>query len=165
MWHWRPIVLAGLLAGLTFAGYSMVAFAIEGRGVWRPLNLVAHTLWRGAPTDDRSNLGAIGLGLVTAVAAGVVLFVPYAGLALGAGMRGAYLVGGPVIFGNVAWIIGHYFVWPSADPVAAASFSASVAWVAHMLAGLVGGFVLDRKVPPLPDVQTGAATADRVARR
>src|SRR5262245_58512206 len=82
----RPVVLAGVLAGLAFAGYSMVAFAVAGRGVWYPLNLVAHTLWHAVPTDGRFWPGGFVLGLATIVVMGTVVLVPFAALAYGAAM-------------------------------------------------------------------------------
>jgi hypothetical protein len=143
----RPVLLAGLLAGLAFAAYSMVAFAATGRGLWYPLNLAAHALWRRVPTDGRAYPGGIAVGLVTIVVLGVVVFAPYAALAYGAALDRAQLLIGAVVYGNVVWIVGHYLVWPRVDVQAATRFSATVAWVAHMLAGLAGGLALVRLDP------------------
>jgi hypothetical protein len=43
----RVGALAGLLGGVVMAMWSMVAFAATGAGFWTPVNLIAHTIWRG----------------------------------------------------------------------------------------------------------------------
>ncbi|HEX5542977.1 MAG TPA: hypothetical protein VFX60_15680 [Micromonospora sp.] len=133
---------AGLVGGLAFALFSMIWFGFGGDGFWRPLNLVAHTFWRGAPTSGAFHLGAAVLGLVVLAVVGVLVLAPFAVLAIGAGMSAPIAIVGASIYANVVWVIGHYLVWGKLDPVAAAEFSPGVAWIAHFVAGLVGGIAL-----------------------
>jgi hypothetical protein len=43
--------LGGMLGGAMMAMWSMIVLWLTGVGFWTPLNLIAHTLWRGAPLD------------------------------------------------------------------------------------------------------------------
>ncbi|NUT36224.1 MAG: hypothetical protein HOV79_24460 [Hamadaea sp.] len=136
------VIVAGLVATAVFTLYSTLWFAAAGEGFWRPINLVAHTLWRGAPTDGGFHLGAALLGLVVLAVAGVLVMVPYAWLTVQAGTRGLFLILGAAVYANVVWIFGHYLVWNGVDPLAAGEYDHGVAWVGHMLAGLAGGTAL-----------------------
>ncbi|HEX5598881.1 MAG TPA: hypothetical protein VFX61_23115, partial [Micromonosporaceae bacterium] len=126
----RRVVVAGVVGGLAFALFSMISVSLIGEGFWRPLNLVADTFWRGAPTGGTFNLGAAVLGLVALSVAGVLLFTPFAVLAIGAGMSAPIAIAGASIYANVVWVIGHFLIWEKLDPVAATEFSPGVAWVA-----------------------------------
>jgi hypothetical protein len=146
VFNWRDLarraVEAGLGAAVSFIVFSVLWFGIGGKGWWKPLNLVAHTFWSGAPIDGRWNTGAELLGLVVLLVAGVVVMAPFTLLAIGAGLRPGGMVGGAAVYTNVVWIFGHYWIWPGLDSVAAHEFSPGVAWLAHMAAGLIGGSVL-----------------------
>jgi hypothetical protein len=43
--------LGGMLGGAMMAMWSMIVLWLTGVVFWTPLNLIAHTLWRGAPLD------------------------------------------------------------------------------------------------------------------
>lgn len=44
---------AGVVAGVVVGVWSSASMGLGGRGWLRPVNLIAHTVWRGAPTDNR----------------------------------------------------------------------------------------------------------------
>jgi hypothetical protein len=136
------IVIAGLLGGAAFALFSMIWFGLGGKTVWYPLNLVAHTLWRGAPTDGTFHPGAALLGAMVLAAIGVVVLAPFAAAAAGSGMGVVTAIIGASVYANLIWVFGHYLVWEKLDPEAADRFAPGVAWAGHLLAGLVGGAAL-----------------------
>jgi hypothetical protein len=137
------VPVAGAAAGLTFAAWSILLYGTGGRGTWRPLNLVAHLVWRNAPIGGRLNVAAAAYGLLILIVVGILMIAPYAGLAFGADLSPAVvIVAGAAIYTNAIWIIGDYVVWPKLDATAALRFSGGVSWVGHMVAGLVAGTVL-----------------------
>lgn len=134
--------IAGVIGGLAFALYSMIWFGLGDKTIWYPLNLVAHTIWRNAPTDGSFHAGAAILGLITLAVVGALALAPFAALAILIGMDPLTAIIGASIYANVIWIIGHYLVWERLDATAAHGFSAGVAWVAHFIAGLIAGAAL-----------------------
>lgn len=146
MFDWRHVarrtVASGAAAAGCFTVFSMLWFGIGAEGLWRPLNLIAHTLWRGAPTGGRWHAGAVLLALVVLLLVGVVVMAPFTFLAIGAGLGPAGMAAGGAVYANVLWIFGNYWIWPAFDPLAAHEFSPGVAWAGHMVAGLAGGSVL-----------------------
>lgn len=135
-------IVAGVVAGVVAGSWSSASMGMGGRGWLRPMNLIAHIVWRAAPTDDRFDLAAVVVAAVTLVVVGVAALLPFAGLATGAGLSPVMVVGGGAAYLNVVWIIGEYVVWPKLDPYAAHAFPAGVAWAAHLAAGAVAGVVL-----------------------
>jgi hypothetical protein len=137
------LVSAGVAAGLAFAAFSVGCYAVGGRGAGRPLNLIAHTVWRSNAVTGRLHPLPALVGLAVAAVMGIILMTPYALLIWTADISpGVVIVAGAAIYLNAGWIIGDYLVWPKIDPVAAAGFSKGVAWVGHLVAGVVGGTVL-----------------------
>jgi hypothetical protein len=137
------VPVAGAAAGLTFAAWSILLYGTGGRGTWRPVNLVAHLVWRGAPIGGRLDVAAAAYGLLLLIGVGILMIAPYAGLTFGADLSPAVVtVVGAAVYTNAVWVIGDYVVWPKLDATAALRFSAGVAWVGHLVAGLVAGVVL-----------------------
>jgi len=135
------LVAAGVAAGIGFGLFCAACQASGGRGFWQPLNLVAHTAWRGAPADNRFSALALTLAVGLVCAGGVAMFLPFLALATGAGMTPWLLIPTAAVYANVVWVFGDYLLWPKLDPVAAAGFPSGVAWVGHIVAGLVAGAV------------------------
>ncbi|GIH14009.1 hypothetical protein [Rugosimonospora africana] len=135
-------VIAGVLAGCGFAAWTVGSYGVGGRGTWRPLNLVAHVVWRDAPTSGGFSLMGAVVGLLILLAAGIVLIAPYAALASGAGLSAPVTLVGAAVYTNAAWVIGDYLVWPKLDPVAARDFSPGVAWLGHIVGGIAAGAAL-----------------------
>lgn len=142
----RRSVAAGLVAAGVFIGYSMVAFVIGGRGLWQPVNLVAHTFWRSAPLDGRFHPLAAVIAGVALAAGGIVGMAFYSGLASGAALTPRATLIGAAVYGNLLWTVGHYFIWPELDPLAAEKFAPGTAWAAHTVAGVGGALYLVRGV-------------------
>lgn len=46
--------VSGTAGGIVMAIWSMAALLASGAGFWTPINLIAHTFWRGAPLDGSS---------------------------------------------------------------------------------------------------------------
>jgi hypothetical protein len=137
------ILAAGAVAGLGFAAFSILLYGSGGRGVWRPVNLVAHLVWRDAPIGGRFSAAATAYGLLLLVGVGILMITPYAALVAVSDLSPApVIVAGAVIYTNAVWIIGDYIVWPKLDATAALRFSGGVAWTGHMVAGGLAGVVL-----------------------
>ncbi len=141
----RSGALAGLVGGVVMAMWSMVVLAATGAGFWTPVNLIAHTIWRGAPTDGSFSIGALLLGLlvhmVMSVAFGVVLATLATRLA---GTLPALLAAG-MTFGLVLWLVNQYVIWPAIDETAAQAFTPWVFAAGHLLFGLVAAVLLGRQ--------------------
>jgi predicted lipid-binding transport protein (Tim44 family) len=58
----RSGALGGMLGGAMMAMWSMIVLWLTGVGFWTPLNLIAHTLWRGAPLGATFSWGGLLLG-------------------------------------------------------------------------------------------------------
>jgi uncharacterized membrane protein YagU involved in acid resistance len=140
----RVGALAGLLGGVVMAMWSMVALAATGPGFWTPVNLIAHTIWRGAPIDGGFSAGALLLGLMVHLAMSVVFGVILAAL-VGrlAGTLPALLAAG-MAFGLAAWLLNQYVTWPVIDQTAAQAFTPWVLAVGHLLFGLVTAVLFGR---------------------
>ena len=64
----RRGAIAGAVAGMAMAMWSMAVLLATGAGFWTPLNLIAHTLWHGAPVGPTFSGGAMMLGLMVHMA-------------------------------------------------------------------------------------------------
>lgn len=141
----RSGALAGLVGGVVMAMWSMVVLAATRAGFWTPVNLIAHTIWRGAPTDGSFRVGALLLGLmvhmVMSVAFGVVLATLATRLA---GTLPALLAAG-MTFGLVLWLVNQYVIWPAIDETAAQAFTPWVFAIGHLMFGLVAAVLLGRQ--------------------
>jgi hypothetical protein len=135
-------LVAGVVASVVFALFTAVWFGVGGEGFWRPLNLIAHTVWRKAPTDGALHVPSVLLGAITLLVVGVLVMAPFAAVGLGARLGAISLILGAGIYANVVWVFGHNLMWRALDPYAAAQFSPGVAWAAHIIAGLAGGTTL-----------------------
>lgn len=158
-------VAGGALAGCGFAAWTVGSYGVGGRGPWQPLNLVAHIVWRDAPTSGRYSLMGAVVGLLILLAAGIVLMAPYAALAYGGGLSAPVTLIGAAVYTNAAWVIGDYLLWPKLDPVAARHFSPGVAWLGHIVGGIAAGAVLAARPGLRSAVRRGWATVTEAAGR
>jgi hypothetical protein len=78
----RRGALAGMAGGAVMAMWSMIALWLAGTGFWSPVNLIANTLWRGAPAGAAFSGGALVLGLIVHMMMSMGL-----GMALVVGLR------------------------------------------------------------------------------
>ena len=127
------------------AVWSMAAMCVVGRGFWTPMNLIAHTLWSGAPLDAEFRWSATIIGIVVHMMMSVVL-----GVALAAALSrvggsavmtgGAALVG--MVYGLIVWVVAQFVLWPSVDAAAAERFTPWVFGLGHLMYGLIVGLAV-----------------------
>jgi hypothetical protein len=114
----------------------MIALAAIGDGFFTPVNLIAHSLWRGAPLDGTFDGAALALGLVIHMMVSMVLGVVIIALTdsprLGTAARSGIAMGIPV----AAWA-GQLLAWEVVDPTARAAFTPWVLFVGHVMFGVV----------------------------
>jgi len=134
--------LGGVAGAVAFTLFTMIGFAVEGRGAWQPLNLVAHSFWSKAPDDGTFSLPAFLLGLAVVLLAGVLLALPIALLVHNTDPHWAMVMALAVVIPNVVWVIGHGLAWPAVNNHAAVLFFPFWSWMGHMVYGLVLGAVL-----------------------
>jgi len=135
-------VIAGLIATTVFVIYLAITFAVTHGSPWTPFNLIAHSFWRGAPTDGAFSIGALLLGLVATFLVGVVLALIFAVVMANIVIGPLEIILVTTIVSNVLWVLGHYLIWPALDAEAAEEFTHLTAWLGHALYGLVVGVVL-----------------------
>lgn len=131
--------LAGMAGGVVMAMWAMIALWADGSGFWAPLNLLAHTLWRGAPLDGTFNGGAVVLGIVihmtTSTMLGVVLAVILAQVgALRQNLAGQLVTG--MGFGLIVWVVAQFGIWRLIDEQAAPKFTPWAFAIGHAIFGL-----------------------------
>ena len=135
----RRGALAGMAGGVVMAMWSMLALAASGHGFFTPVNLIAHTIWNGAPLGGGFALGALALGMVVHLATSMMIGVGIAVVVqrLGADRaRGAAL---GMAAGLGVWLVNQYVVWPALDSVAAGRFTPWVFALGHVMFGVVAG--------------------------
>ncbi|HEX6197287.1 MAG TPA: hypothetical protein VFZ37_15340 [Jiangellaceae bacterium] len=134
--------LGGMLAGAMMAMFAMLAMWLDNvsdTGFWTPVNLIAHTFWRGAPLDDEFSVGGLILGVVVhmmmammlgAVIAVIVSRIP--ALRANLGSRLATGVGA----GLMVWVVMQYILWPLVDESAVDAFTPWIFAVSHVVFGM-----------------------------
>ena len=136
----RRGALAGMAGGVVMAMWSMIALWLTGTGLWSPLNLIANTLWRGAPTGAAFSGGALALGLIVHMMMSMAL-----GMAFAAGLRAfrplaasrARLAMTGMAFGLGVWAVMQYGIWPAIDAGVAPKFTPWVFALGHLMFGAV----------------------------
>ncbi|MGH3432905.1 MAG: hypothetical protein ACRDQB_08735 [Thermocrispum sp.] len=135
--------VAGMVGGVVMAMWSMLALLASGEGFWTPLNLIAHTFWRGAPLDGTFSFGALVLGLVVHMIMSMMLGVlGAAAVRLVRGVpstRGALAALGMAV-GLVVWLVMQFAIWQAVDEAAAEAFTPWIFAVGHLMYGAVTGF-------------------------
>jgi len=148
--------LAGLGGGAVMAMWSMIALWLTGIRFWSPLNLIAHTIWRGAPLGAAFSGGALVLGLVIHMMMSVVLGVVFAVGVRTAGRLAAStatLTITGMMFGLAVWAVMQYGIWPALDPAAAPKFTPWVFALGHLMFGAATALLLTLTSParhPVP---------------
>lgn len=133
---------AGLIGGMMMGAFAMLAMLLDSQretGFWTPLNLIAHTFWRGAPLDYEFSAGGLVLGGIVhmmmsmGLGATIAVVVSKAGR-LGAALSNRLITG--VVFAMVVWIIMEFIIWPLIDSGAADAFTTWIFAVAHLVFGM-----------------------------
>ena len=131
--------LAGIAGGVVMAMWAMIALWADGSGFFAPLNLLAHTVWRGAPLDGTFNGGAVVLGMVihltTSTVLGVVLALVLARVGALRQNLAVQLVTG-IGFGLIVWVVAQFGIWPLIDEQAAPKFTPWAFAIGHAIFGL-----------------------------
>lgn len=127
----RDGALLGMAGGAMMAMWSMIALAVSGDGFWTPVNLIAHTVWRGAPLDGAFSAGGLALGLMLHMMLSAMLGVGIVTMARPAGHSVGAVVG--VAFGvTAAAYVGQLVLWHAIDDASASAFTGWVLAVGHV---------------------------------
>ena len=138
----RSGALGGMLGGAMMAMWSMIVLWLTGVGFWTPLNLIAHTVWRGAPLGATFSWGALVLGMVVHMMMATLLGTVFGVAAARYPVSRATLLGAGMVYGVVVWLLTQYVLWPLVDDAAAQAFTAWVFAVGHLLFGMVTAIVV-----------------------
>ncbi len=136
-------ILVGLVGGMGMAMWSMMALAVTGHGFWTPVNLIAHTFWKGAPLGGAFSMPALAIGmgvhLMISMAIGLVMAV----LVEHRVLDGLSVVTVGLVLGMGAWAV-QAFAWPALDSSASSTFTPWVFAVAHMMFAVGAAMMLLR---------------------
>lgn len=125
-------MLIGMVGGAAMAMGSMIVFAVTGRGFWMPVNLIAHTVWHGAPLNGAFSVPALLLGMTVHLSISMMIGIVMAVLIAYEEFHGLMVFVVALCLGMGAWVV-QTFVWPAIDPTASAAFSPWIFAVAHAL--------------------------------
>jgi hypothetical protein len=132
--------LAGMGGGMAMAMWSMIVLWLAGTGFWTPLNLIASTLWRGAPLGAAFSGSALALGLTVhmmmSMGLGMAFAVGIRAIPRAAASPAALLLTG-MMFGLAVWAVMQYGIWPAIDPAAAPRFIPWAFAAGHVVFGAV----------------------------
>jgi hypothetical protein len=155
----RSGALGGMAGGAMMAMWSMLVLWLTGVGFWTPLNLIAHTLWRGAPLGATFSWGGLVLGMVVHMMMAALLGMVFAVLASRLPAGRAAVLGAGMVYGVVVWLLAQYVIWPLVDAAAAQAFTPWVFAVGHVLYGMVTAMA----VAPALAVGAGGLRRERTA--
>ena len=158
----RRGAIAGMVGGAVMAMWSMLVLAVTGAGFWQPLDLIAHTLWRGAPLNGTFSAGALVLGMVIHMMTSAMLGVVIAGAVQRLRGRGALAAGMGVGLG--VWLVNQYAVWPLIDSASADRFTPWVFALGHLMYGAATALVVLRLTPPAVELRGIKSPATIVGR-
>jgi hypothetical protein len=152
-WGLRQGAIAGIVAGIVFAAFEMIASALMmgAEAFFMPLRMIGAILLGAEALDPAYSLLAAGVaGLVVHVALSIIYGVIFGEIA--AMLRGpSAFIGAASIFGLVLWLINFHVIAPTAFPwfldanplvqfIAHTFFFGSVLgyylWMAHQRSGL-----------------------------
>ena len=157
----RRGAIAGMIGGAVMAMWSMVVLAATGAGFWQPLDLIAHTVWRGAPLNGTFSAGALVLGMAIHMMTSAMLGVVIAGAAQRLRSVGALAAGMGV--GLSVWLVNQYAVWPLIDSASADRFTPWVFAVGHVMYGVATALVALRVTQSVTKPRRGTSTTARIA--
>ncbi|MGH3520929.1 MAG: hypothetical protein ACRDT6_27355 [Micromonosporaceae bacterium] len=129
---------AGMVGGAMMAMFAMVAMWLDGSaetGFWTPVNLIAHTLWRGAPLDAEFSIGALLAVTLHMMMAMAVATIVGRVARLGTGLGSRVFTG--VGIALMVWAVMEYIAWPLFDRVAADAFTTWIFAASHVMFGMV----------------------------
>ncbi|HLJ99509.1 MAG TPA: hypothetical protein VKU39_06330 [Streptosporangiaceae bacterium] len=145
--------LAGVVAGVVMAVWSMAIMWMTGSGFWIPLNLIAHMFYRSAPLNGAFSGPALIIGLALHMTVAVMFGIAITVLVRRLPAARSLVIAGGILFIAVVWPAMQYGVWYSLDEPAAEGFTDWVFAVAHLIFGLVAASI------------AAVAVADETSRR
>ncbi len=137
----RASAVAGAAGGMMMAMFSMIVLAASGAGFWTPVNLIAHTVWSGAPLDGTFDGGALLLGLALHMGLSMMLGVVIAAVIAirhASGALPAVMIGTAVA---AVASIGQLVLWPAIDEAASDAMRPWVFAVSHLVFGMIAGLM------------------------
>ncbi|MGD9752662.1 MAG: hypothetical protein AB7W59_16870 [Acidimicrobiia bacterium] len=134
----RRGMLVGMVGGMVMAMWSMIALAAHGDGFWAPLDLIAHTIWSGAPLDGSFHVGAAVLGMMGHLMTSMLLGVT---IALLAGRSPGRAVGVAMAASMGAWVVATV-AWPAIDDAAAGRFPGWALLIGHVMYGAAAAMAI-----------------------
>ncbi|MFN0090024.1 MAG: hypothetical protein ACKVWR_07115 [Acidimicrobiales bacterium] len=126
----RGAVLS-MVGGMIMAMWAMIALAASGDGFWAPLDLIAHTIWSGAPLDGSFHARATLIGIVAHLRTSVTVGITITALT---GRSASRIVAAAMTVSLGAWLEAAN-VWPALDTVAAALFPTWTLAIGHLMFG------------------------------
>lgn len=126
--------VVGAVAGMAMAMWSMIAFAATGDGFWRPVNGIAHVVWRGAPLDGSFNFAALVIGMMLHMAMSMMLGVVIVAAPSTTSRFGRAATA--LVVPMVVWIV-QLGVWRVVDKEGSALLEGWVFFVAHLMYSMV----------------------------
>lgn len=156
--------VAGAIGGMMMAMWSMIAFALTSKGFWTPVNLIAHSLWSGAPLTGEFSGGAFALGLVAHMALAMMLGAVISVVAHLVAKGGASTVAIATAIALGAWVI-QAFLWRAVDSAGSAAFTPWILAVGHVIFGMSAGAVIvtsERKAH-IPESERSLPAFERAA--
>lgn len=151
-------MLIGMVGGTAMAMGPMIVFAVTGRGFLTPVNLIAHTFWRGAPLNGALSPPALLLGMTVHLAISMMIGIVMAVTIEYEEFHGPMVFAVALFLGMGAWVV-QSFIWPSIDPTASEAFSPWIFAVAHVLFSAGTAMTLLR----LAHARTRSASLDQTA--
>lgn len=114
--RYSDVVVAGILGGMVFAGFEMVAAAVlmGPQAFFMPLRMIGAMVLGPAALDPGYSLALAGLaGVIVHMALSVVFALIFAAFASPISSTAALTAGG-IVFGIVLWLVNFYLVAPLA---------------------------------------------------
>ena len=142
-------ILVGLTGGTLMAMWVMAVSALTGHGFLTPVNLIAHTLWRGAPLDGQFTLASLELGLLIHLTISICIGLVLAVLVERQALDGAVVFFLALLLGMGAWVV-QSFAWPSIDDAAGSSMVPWIFAMAHVIFSVGSAIALNRLINRSP---------------
>lgn len=143
---WVRGALAGLVGGLAFAAYSMIASAADGLSAWWPANLVAAIIPAYRPAVDGFMAGPslVGMGIHLIVSALWGALFGY--MAMRAVRTAPQGILWGVALGLVAYLVTGILIGPAADPSLRLADPFNY-FLGHMIYGVATGWSFAGMLP------------------
>ena len=154
--------LTGIFGGVAMALFAMTATALSGHGFFTLTNVIAHTLWHGAPLDGEYVFSALVIGLAVHLVVSITVGTVIAFFVERGSLDGGIVFLVAVVIGVGAWMT-QSIVWPRLDDAAHNEFIPWVLAVAHVVFAVGGATALQRLGSRVATDDVGADLAPRLS--